>query len=355
MRGRPLAFLLIVAIGCSLTGNAAHAADPRKLDPALLERAAERAAGLKRLHALIVARDGRVLYERAFRGPGLDRPANVKSVSKSVISALVGAAIGRGVLKGPDQPIADFLADRMPRNGDPWLRRITIGNLLSMQAGLERTSGRNYGRWVASENWVRHALSRPFDDEPGGAMLYSTGSTHLLSAILTKATGRSTHALAVDWLGRPLGIDIPPWQRDPQGIYFGGNNMALSPRALLAFGELYRRGGTHDGKRLLPGEWIETSWKPRTRSRFTGHPYGYGWFMQDICGHRVHYARGYGGQYVHVAPKLGLTVVITSDRSARTRVGGYRRELDALLADGIVPAALRADGAVCPAQEPAAE
>ncbi len=178
-------------------------------------------------------------------------------------------------------------------------------------------------------------------------MLYSTGNTHLLSAILTRAAQRSTRDLARDWLGRPLGINIPPWQRDPQGVYLGGNNMALSPRALLRFGELYRNGGVHGGRRILAESWIRKSWTPRTRSPFSGHEYGYGWFMTRVCGQTVYYARGFGGQFVHVAPALGLTIVITSDRSARTRVGGYRAALTALVGDDLVPAALEADGRTC--------
>ena len=325
-----------------------HGAAGRGLDSALLAKALDRAAGLPRLHALIVARDGDVVAERAFRGPGLAAPVNIKSVSKTVMSALVGIAMMRGILEGPDQPIVGLLTQSLPEGGDPRLRRITVGHLLSMRAGLERTSGRNYGRWVASKNWVRHALARPFVDEPGGRMLYSTGNTHLISAILTRHTGRSTHALARAWLGNPLGIDIPPWQRDPQGIFMGGNNMALSPRAMLRFGELYRNRGLFRGRRILPESWIRESWTPRTRSPFSGDEYGFGWFITRMCNHPVYYARGFGGQYIHVAPTLGLTIAITSDRSARTRVGGYRAALTALLRNDLIPAALKADGGSCP-------
>ncbi len=133
---------------------------------------------------------------------------------------------------------------------------MTVGNLLSMQAGLERTSGGNYGAWISSRNWVRDALRRPFVADPGGPMLYSTGSTHLLSAILTKASGQSTLQLAREWLG-PAGVRVTDWERDPQGIYLGGNQMAMTPRSLLAFGDLYRRGGTaEDGTRILSADWI---------------------------------------------------------------------------------------------------
>jgi len=319
------------------------------MDIDMLARALERAKNLPRLHALIVAREGKVHAEKGFRGPGLDTPVNIKSVSKSVIAALVGIAIGRGVLNGPNARIASVLGERLPTSADPRLGRITIGHLLSMRAGLQRTSGRNYGRWVNSPDWVRHVLSRPFDDEPGGRMLYSTGNSHLLSAILTQRTGRGTHALARDWLAQPLGITIPPWQRDPQGIYFGGNNMALSPRALLRFGELYRLGGVHDGRRILPDGWVRQSWTPRTLSPYSGDEYGYGWFITRFCGTAAYYARGFGGQFVYVVPGLGLTIVITSDRSARTRIDGYREALTSLVRDDLIPAALTADAKICPA------
>ncbi|MCC2665685.1 MAG: 6-aminohexanoate hydrolase [Geminicoccaceae bacterium] len=289
------------------------------LDRALLEKTLARAAELPSLHALLVGQDGAELVARVFRGPGLDRLVNVKSVSKSIIAALVGSAIARGVLAGVDQRVAPLLHDLVPATADPRIGAITIDHLLTMRAGLERTSGRNYGRWVNSADWLRYALSRPFVDEPGGRMLYSTGSYHLLSAVLTRAAGRSTLALARDWLGDPLEIAIPPWTRDPQGFYLGGNNMALAPRALLRFGELYRLGGAWRGRHVLPGSWIEASWTPRVRSPFTGHTYGYGWFVAKARGHLVAYAWGYGGQMVYVVPDLALTVVMTSDPDSAER------------------------------------
>lgn len=313
----------------------------RGFDSGRLADAVAQARSLERLNALIVARNGEVAFAESFRGRGLDAPVNIKSVSKSLIAALVGIAVDRGLLEGPDQKIGALLEGRIPDAADPRVRDITIGNLLSMQAGLERTSGRNYGRWVQSNDWVAHALSRPFVDAPGGGMLYSTGSSHLLSAILTRASGRSTLDLARDWLGKPLGIDIPPWDRDPQGVYLGGNNMALSPRELLKFGELYRRGGKIDGRRILPEFWVQTSWISRTRSVFSGDGYGYGWFLRDVGGgHSAAYARGFGGQYVIVVPALDMTVVVTSDTDTRLRVDGYGDALWSMIEDHLIPAAL---------------
>lgn len=313
----------------------------RGLDAATLARTVEAAGRLPRIRSMIVLCDGQLLAEHQFNGgPPLDRPVNIKSASKSVLSALVGIAIARGVLKGADQPILPALRADAPANPDPRLARLTVGNLLSMQAGLERTSGENYGRWVSSPNWVRFALSRPFVDEPGGRMLYSTGNSHLLSAMLTRASGRSTHALAREWLGAPLGITIPPWPRDRQGIYFGGNDMLMSPRGLARFGELYRLGGRIDGRQVVPPEWIEASWTPRTTSPWSGERYGYGWFVSEMRGHPVRFAWGYGGQMLYIVPDLRLTVVMTSDATG-AREGGHIDALHALVRDGIVPAAER--------------
>jgi len=322
--------LLILAL--SLAAVPARAAtEAPEAAGAGLEAVLERATAIAPLETVLVAVDGERVAERGYRGHRVTSPTNIKSASKSVISLLVGIAIDRGVLDGPDQPIAPLLSRDLPANPDPRLATITIGNLLSMQAGLERTSGPNYGRWVSSGNWVRAALAQPFADDPGGQMLYSTGSTHLLSAILTRATGQSTLALARDWLAPVDDFAISAWDRDPQGIYLGGNQMAMSPRSLLAFGELYRTGGrAPDGTQVVSSGWIEESWRQRTNSRFTGDGYGYGWFLRDIAGEPVRYAWGYGGQMLYIVPGLDLTMVMTSDDSAPAGRTGHRDALRAL-------------------------
>ncbi len=306
---------------------------PAADDAAELTRVLDEASALTPLRTVIVARNGSVVAERGYGGHAASESTNIKSASKSIVSALVGIAIDKGLLEGVDQPIAPILQSDLPADPDPRLARVTIGHLLSMQAGLERMSGANYGRWVSSRNWVRTALAAPFVAEPGGPMLYSTASTHLLSAILTKVGGASTLALARDWLGPLEGFRIGAWERDPQGIYLGGNQMAMSARSLLAFGELYRNGGrTPGGEQLVPEGWIRQSWQSRTNSRFSNDGYGYGWFERVIGGRTVHFAWGYGGQMLYIVPDLGLTVVMTSDESGPSARNGYRDDLHALLA-----------------------
>lgn len=295
------------------------------------------AATLPHLRTLIVAREGSPLLQQVFRGPGLDRPANIKSASKTIVATLAGIAIARGVLQGLNQPIGPILGRAIPPEADPRVRGITIEDLLSMRAGLDRTSGRNYGAWVASRDWLRFALTRPMVEEPGGRMLYSTGSTHILGAVLARATGRSLHALAQEWLGAPLGIAVPPWTRAPEGLYFGGNEMLLTPRGLLAFAECWRREGQQDGRQLVPPDFRREAWTPRARSAWSGQVYGLGWWIGQARGQAVYFAWGYGGQLAYVLPGLGLSVVMTANPEV-PRANGQVHTLHALLAEAILPA-----------------
>ncbi|WP_249978237.1 serine hydrolase domain-containing protein [Vreelandella olivaria] len=285
---------------------------------------------LERVHAVVIAHDGHIVHELHQNGPGVAAATNIKSLSKTVLAAVTGAAIEAGVIESVDQPMSALLG-QLPDNIDPQVDEITVAHLLAQQAGLERTSGSHYSAWVASNNWVVDALTRPFVDEPGGRMLYSTGTSHLLSAALTHASGETTHALAQRLLGEPLNIAIPPWLRDPQGIYFGGNDMRLSPRALVEIGELYRNDGLVDGKRILPEGWVEKSWTPRGRSQWTGDGYGFGWFITTLANEPVYYGRGYGGQALYVIPAREMTVVITSNPNPPSPGGQFQQQLHQLV------------------------
>ena len=303
---------------------------------------ADEAKAFDQLHALIVSHKGTVVLAEAFRGPPVDRPVNVKSVSKTFVAALTGAAIDRGELGSVHQMLGDIAPELIPDGADPRVAEITLENLITMQAGLERTSGPNYGTWVESRNWLAHALSRPFVEPPGSRMQYSTGSFHVLGAILSRVAGQSLLTLAQERIGKPLAIDIPAWTQDPQGYYLGGNEMSLSPLALVRFGELYRREGDWDGRTVISKSWVDASFEPRTRSRFSGLDYGYGWFLGDFDGHRAAIARGYGGQIICVIPSLDLTAAVTSDPTRPARSYGYFGDLMRLIRDRIVPVAAAA-------------
>ena len=170
-------------------------------------------------------------------------------------------------------------------------------------------------------------------------MIYSTGSSHLLSAILTRSTGMSTHRFAQRFLARPLGIELRAWQTDPQGVYFGGNDMYLTPRDMLKIGTLYLNRGTWRERQIIPEAWIDSTFVVRTSSPWNGNRYGYGWWTRSAHGHDIRFAWGYGGQFIYVVPTLQLVVVATSDSESR-REGGHNQAVHRLMEWEIMPAVL---------------
>ncbi|WP_238318357.1 serine hydrolase domain-containing protein [Thalassospira australica] len=292
-----------------------------------------RVADMSQLHAILVQRGDEVIVAEAPRGPGLDRVANIKSCSKSIIGLLTGNAIAKGAIPSIKATIGEIAPSLIPTDATPGVEDLTIEDLVTLRAGLESTSGRNYGAWVTSENWVSFALRRPMVATPGGRMIYSTGTTHILGAVLTVATGKSLLEQARAVLGQPLGIEIPAWTQDPQGYYFGGNQMALTPRGMLRIAALMRDQGRFDGDQIIPTNWIDQSTQARTRSPYSGLDYGYGWFLSR-SGFII--ARGYGGQIIAAHPEKDLAVAITSDPTSPARSGGYFGDLMDLLEGAVL-------------------
>lgn len=323
------AFLIYAWVALQAGGATPPAAD--------FSSARRAAAALPRLHSLVVSHRGAVTFEYYASGHRANRHANVKSVSKSIISTLVGIAIERKLIAGLDEPIVRWFPE-LRRDTDARKLKITIEDLLTMRSGLQSTSGEHYGPWVRSRNWVSYALGRPLVSEPGTSMEYSTGTSHILSAILTKASGKSTHQFATEVLAKPLGISLSRWARDPQGIYFGGNEMLLTPRQMIALGELYLNRGRAGDRQVIRPDWVEESCEPRTRSRWdSDREYGFGWWIQDFGEHRACFAWGFGGQYIMVFRELDLVLAITSSISVSDERRGYRRQLFDLLESHVLP------------------
>ena len=340
----PLRWLAALAACFILTTSAlTSSAGPRQEQPPETEpavsfdRALEEAAQLPRLHSLLISWREDLLVEEYFNGTRPTRLANLKSASKSVMSALVGIAIQSGVIESVKQPIGGFFPDLLAGERNAGKREITVEDLLTMRSGLETTSNRNYGAWVLSPDWVRYALNQPLIRTPGTRMDYSTGNTHLLSAILTRATGNSTWRFARDVLAEPMGFSLAQWPRDPQGIYFGGNDMTMTPKQMMDFGRMYLSGGRANGRQVVPESWVEASFVGRTPSpRERGRFYGYGWWIRQMAGQATYYAWGYGGQFIFLVPDLDLAIVTTSSSNPGEGRGRHLRQIYRLVEDLIV-------------------
>ena len=293
---------------------AAAPASAQQFDTAALNSIYRDAAQRPQLTSLLVARNGTLVRERYFHGLQPGKAVNIKSASKSILSALVGIAISENRF-GEQSRMSELLPTHFRGVTDPAKRALTVRQFLTMKAGLESTSFDNYGAWVNSRDWVRYALNRPFECPPDDCMVYSTGNSHVLSVMLARRTGMSTRAYAQRKLFEPLGMRLAGWARDPQGNDFGGNEMHFTPRDMLKFGELYRNYGRHNGKQLIPEAWIRRSWGEYATSPWNGHRYGYHWWTRETNGIKVHFAWGYGGQFIFVVPAKQLVVVATSSLS----------------------------------------
>jgi CubicO group peptidase (beta-lactamase class C family) len=322
-------------IYASVTSSKLRAQSVPDTDLAQMEAAVRRQA---RVSTFILFQANRVRLEYYAKGRSFERPINIKSASKSVLNALTGIAVERGDVKSLDTPISAFLPQYFSTFAKSDRRReITIRHLVSMSSGLPSTSIYNYGAWVSSRDWVAYALNQKLEHSPGERMTYSTGDTHLLAAVLTKAAGVPLRTYAQKHLFGPLDVQIGGWDRDPQGNYFGGNNLALSPKALLAFGRLYLDGGVFNGKRVLTQAWIKESWTPRffNSSYNARHDSGYLWWHTKFAGQSTWFAWGFGGQFLFIVPAADSVVVFTGNPDATSR-GGNTQIYD-LMDETIVP------------------
>lgn len=296
----------------------------------------QEAESIHTLRSLLIHQNGKLKLEKYFRNASADYPYNIKSASKSIISILIGIAADQEFLS-LDETLGDYFPEYFDDHPNPKKETISIRNLLSMQAGLETTSFYNYGRWVISANWVEFQLNQPLEEEPGGKMVYSTGVSHLLSVILTKATGSSTKTFANEHLFEPLHIKVGGWDRDPQGYYMGGNNLALTPEALLKIGQMMLNNGVWEGNQIVSKQWVEQSFQSYTRSNFNPYNYGYMWWNREIGDYKIHFAWGFGGQYIFIVQELDAVIVLTSFLEGATQRRQYKEPVFVLLEKQILP------------------
>ena len=261
--------------------------------------------------AFILIRNGQIVYEQYFNGSSVSDSNNVASVSKSILSALIGIAMNQGYILSAEEPIATYLPNYFENETDPQKLNLTIRDLLTMSHGWAWTENRTDRALNNSDDWVGDILELPVVDEPGTYFNYSTGASHVLSAVLTEATGRSTCEFAHEYLFEPMGIEAEFWGHDPQGYFTGGHSVSLTAREVAKFGLLYLNEGKWFGQQLVPGWWVVASTTPRIDIGNNYLGYGYYWWLNRISGYEMFSALGHGGQLLHVIPELNVVMVIT--------------------------------------------
>jgi CubicO group peptidase (beta-lactamase class C family) len=317
----------------------ASANDDRLIDRDALCRMADRlVVSGANVHSVLVARGGKLVFERYFKGadeiPGrfygrrvanvsfdADTLHDVKSVTKCVTSLAVGIAIDRGLISNINEPIFNFFPELSDLRS-PEKDRIQLFHALSMSMGLaweEATpstgdENNDEARMNRSRDACRFVLGLAVTAPAGQEFFYNTGALALMSAIVRKATGRPLDDFVRETLFAPLGITAVEWERR-KGDTDAGGGLRLRPRDMAKIGQLVLAGGRWNDRQIVPKGWIEASTSPKFAAT-DGQSYGYLWWLGHslLNGREVHWvaALGRGGQSIRIVPELDLVVVVTA-------------------------------------------
>lgn len=266
------------------------------------------------IHSLMLVRNGSVVVDAYFYPYDGSTVHDVASVTKSILTTLIGIAIDQGKLS-LDDPVLSFFPDRQIANRDQWKEQMTVRHLASMSSGLDCTEQMDeatLNEMRLTPDWVQFALDRKMVAEPGTQFEYCSPGMHLLSAILQRATGMTALDFATQYLFDPLGIHEVRWLVDPQGYNFGWSHLFLYPSDLAKIGLLWLNLGMWDGQQLVSRDWVEQSVTVQMKTQESAGDYGYGWWVAR--GAATSYsAQGRGGQSITVVPALHTITVTTGD------------------------------------------
>jgi CubicO group peptidase (beta-lactamase class C family) len=341
----------------SLEAAGLSAAPLRRMEEAV------RSGELVKVSGVLIARHGKLIYERYFGGNTAESLLNTRSATKTVTGMLIGIAIDQGLLPGVDAPVLPFFHDMEPvKNPDPRKQKITVEDLLTMSSALDcddaiDASPGNEDRMHEAKDWFRFTLDLPIAAAPpappsqpasrtaagsayGRTFRYCTAGVVLLGGVLERAAGTTVADFARRNLFAPLGIAKAEWQFSPVGQAMTGGGLGLRGRDLLTLGQLYAAGGVWQGRRLLSERWIRVSTAPHVRVEDQPDTeYGYLWWLHPFKSGGKTYAAysmaGNGGNKVAVFPDLDMVVVVASTNyNAR----GMHQQTERMLADYILPA-----------------
>ncbi|PGU79826.1 serine hydrolase domain-containing protein [Bacillus cereus] len=280
------------------------------------------------MNGMLVVRKGNVIFEKYYNDYGQNDTFHVASVTKTIISALIGICIDKGYIKSVDQKVIEFFPEYKVKSSE-----VTVRHLLTMTAPYPFVDWQEPLEELCTQpDWVQYTLHRMGNGGEIGAFKYSSAGAHVLSAMITNATGKSAREFANEYLFQPLGMseipnynmkafgfddlfgkDVKGWVHDPNGISTGGWGLTLTVRDIAKFGQLYLNEGIHNGKQILSKSWIKES------TEMNQNQYGYLWWLREENGIFSYCAMGDGGNMICCIPEKDLVVVIASEAMPNAR------------------------------------
>ncbi len=257
---------------------------------------------------LLVLHKGKLVYEYYGEGYDKDTPHYMASVTKSVVSALVGVAIQEGKIKSVQDKVIDYFPDAVIAKGQESKRDMTVEHLLTMTSGMPDDSGVN---WWDAQDSGKAAFEVPQTSPPGTEWEYSGPCVHTLACLVSRAVGMNLFDYAKLKLFKPLGMTSVSWETADDGSSLGGFGISMTPRDMARFGYLYLNNGRWENKQIIPADYVAKT-PPRAQNL---KAYGYLFWNFPLSPFEGSYeANGAGGQYIEILPKWDTVIVRTGDR-----------------------------------------
>lgn len=293
----------------------------QNVDTTLIYRLFEQVTnGKNKVHSVLLAKKGQLIIEEYFKGHSADDPHDLRSVTKSIRSILMGIAIDEGFIESVDDPISKYLKSPvLTKNLDKRKEKISLEHLLTMSSGLDcndwdRKSKGQEDMVYRKKDWLQYTLDLPMVNDPGTVSNYCSMGVVLLAEIISQSSGMTIQTFADRYLFDPMGITNMKWGHTSNKEEIpSGRRLYLTSRDMAKIGQLILNKGKWDGRQIVSEEWIEESTTAKTR--ITGIDYGYLWWnipfkLKDRTIESI-VATGNGGQYIMIVPEEKIIAVFT--------------------------------------------
>lgn len=268
------------------------------------------------IFSALVSKNGTIVFEEYYNKKTKDSLCDIQSLTKGLMSMLVGIAIDKEYIKSVDEPIEKYFPNEFKNLVNKKKKTITIKHILHQTSGLSWKGYLEHEAWLHSEDPISFVLKKDLENEPGKNYNYNSGATHLLSVIISRATGKTTLAFADENLFQPLNIDLIDWQKRNKGYYDGsGLGLKMRPIDLMKIGQLLEKKGIWNEKQLISNQWIQKLFdkneKSKTEWGLRNSKHGFCWYTSQFKGNTIDYGMGYGGQFIFMIPSKKLVIVTT--------------------------------------------
>lgn len=302
-----------------------------------LENAEKAAAELSNIRSFLVLWNGSVVSESYYGRTTAETAHHVRSITKSIVSALVGIAIDKGFIRSVNDKVLNYIPELTSQDDDVRKKQITIRHLLTMTSGF-KWEEEEMDEWFSSDTLaaISDAWDKPLARDPGELYNYDSASTDLLTVILTRAAKQEAKTFLIENLFTPLDITEFEWEKDPAGYHRGSGGLIMRVRDLAKIGQLYLQNGQWNGHQIVSHAWIEQSVAQQVRVN-ESVSYGYLWRSRQVGSIRHYYGMGYGGQYLLVVPGLNMVVAanhkwrVSHEDADRQKYGFTDRVFDPLV------------------------